>query len=128
MFNILLSISIRSIAQFVTHNWLIFAVCAFVVCTVMIVWLIREVIKSGKEDEDEDSDKSRVTAKTGQDQPDVLEETVEPEIADIPEPAPEVLDEIPETKEPEPIAETEQIYVLEETVETEIAYITEPAP
>lgn len=114
MFNILLSISIRSIARFVIDNWVIFAVCAFVVCTAMIVWLIREVIKSGKEDEDEDSDKSRVTAKTGRDQPDVLEETVEPEIVDIPEPAPVVLDEIPETKEPEQIAETEQIDITED--------------
>ena len=89
MFNILLSISIKRIAWFVIHNWVIFAVCAFVVCTAMIVWLIREVIKSGKEDEDEDSDKSSVTAQADQDQPDVLEETVEPEIVDIPEPAPE---------------------------------------
>lgn len=114
MFNILLSISIRRIAWFVIHNWVIFAICAFVVCTAMIVWLIREVIKSGKEDADEDSDKSRATAKTGQDQPDVLEKTVEPEFVDIPEPAPEVLDEIPETKEPEQIAETEQIDITED--------------
>lgn len=127
MFNILLSISIKKIAWFVIHNWVIFAVCAFVVCTAMIVWLIREVIKSGKEDEDEDSDKSRVTAKTGQDQPDVFEETVEPEIVDIPEPAPEVLDEIPETKKPEPIAETEQIDITDISSQEEPETVEEPA-
>jgi hypothetical protein len=114
MFNILLSISIKRIAWFVIHNWVIFAIFAFVVSALMIAWLIREVIKSGKEDTDEDSDKNRVTAKTDQDQPDVLEETVEPEIVAIAEPAPEVLDEIPETKEPEPIAETEQIDITED--------------
>jgi len=114
MFNILLSISIRRIARFVIDNWVIFAVGAFVVCTAMIVWLIREVIKSGKEDADEDSDKSLVTAQTDRDRPGVLEETFEPEIVDIPEPAPEVFDEIPETKEPEPIAETEQTDITED--------------
>ncbi len=64
MFNILLSISIKKIAWFVIHNWVIFAVCAFVICAAMIVWLIREVIKSGEEDEDDDSDKNSVTART----------------------------------------------------------------
>ena len=87
MFNILLSISIKGIAWFVVHNWVIFAVCAFVVCAAMIVWLVREVIKSGKEDEDEDSGKSHAAAQTDQDQPGVPEETVEPEIVDIDEPA-----------------------------------------
>lgn len=138
MFDILLAISIRKIALFVVHNWVIFAIVAFVVCGAMIVWLIREVLKSGDEDDDEDSDESPVAAKADEDKGDVGEKAVEPKIVDAAEPAlqeeeidvpqetpqqveavipevspepesPEVPDEIGETKEPEPIAETEDL-------------------
>lgn len=157
MFNIFLSISIRKIAWFVIHNWVIFAVCAFVVCAAMIVWLIREVIKSGEEDEEIDSDKNHSTAQTDQGQHDVLEKTLEPKIVDVPEPAPEmekidipqkapqqtgsdiseapaeaetpeVLDEIPEIKEPEPIAETEQIDITEDTFSQQEPETVEESP